>query len=403
MDELMDLTGALNELQNDGDIAELANLDLSDFGEADVEINEPHFKVSTKELQNLLRVTKAVCSGAGKDIASKGICLQAEGDYVVAKSTDFDVYLTYKLDKLNEENVLTDPVVINANVLEKLSKALPAQCIILKKEEEGVENYYIRLYGGNFVLETIPIDVEKFTYKDEKEKIGSVDAQDVMAALRGLSGIASAAQSPTEKRVLCFKEAAFCSYLFSGIELKRPFVPCDFKTKDVAVLKALLNSNTEVLTAYSSKEGTVPRVTLEGAKFSYTFLVSESDNISPMKERIETTNYTSGVYVQWLTLFKLAELSSSLSYSTGKVMLNYSDDKALEFTLCTKKTNSLFRMSDGVEGDVKPLKESITIQASLLTLILRSFSDKTAVLIGLSDKGISISSDEYRALVATEG
>ena len=114
-----------------------------------------------------------------------------ENEKVVARSTDFDVYVESKLELLNVDNILTEAVVIPTDIVMKLVKAVPVNTIIYKSEEDG--NFYMRLYGGDIVLETYTMGVDKFMFQDDVEQKARVSANDLYSVMKDFTPVVTAA------------------------------------------------------------------------------------------------------------------------------------------------------------------------------------------------------------------
>ena len=189
----------------------LEDADLSSFGEIDTDIPFPHVRIQTKQLQGLLRIAKLLSMASGRDVVSKSVSFHVEEGRLVCRATDFDSYLVQKFDLLNDENVLEDDFVIPIDILTKLSKACPATIAILK-DEEGLK---MRLAGGDIILETYTVPLEKFSLRDQFERISEVEAPSLLATIRAMGPIVTSAVNPTERRIVFKKGNAYASYMWA--------------------------------------------------------------------------------------------------------------------------------------------------------------------------------------------
>lgn len=375
-------------------------MDLSDFGEVDDTIDYPHIKVSTKALKEFLKVAKQICSAGGRDIVSKAVCLKADGDKLLCKATDFDVYVEQKLELLNTENILSDVIEVPTDIIIKLTKAVPVNTIIFKKDDE----YFIRLYGGDMSLETYTFPEDKFTFVDDVDKVSDVSAEDLYSAMKDLTPVVTAAVNPAERRVLCEDDRAFANYMWAIIMVNKPFAKFDLKVKDLSVLKTLIMDKKEesIVVSKTKPDNKTVRCVLEGSNFKYAFLVSEVSMSDSMKNNIGTVVTNEGVFVDFIQLYKMVEVASDLPYAIGKIGINYCDD-GISVNIMTKKGNdNKFTISGNIEGDISALKEDLIVQAKLLRVVLRSFASKSSVRLTVSDKGLGIMSDDYSAALYSE-
>lgn len=395
-----DLNLDLEDVDLDDVESGIDTMDLSDFGEVDDTIDYPHIKVSTKALKEFLKVAKQICSAGGRDIVSKAICLKADGDKLLCKATDFDVYVEQKLELLNTENVLTDVIEVPTDIIIKLTKAVPVNTIIFKKDDE----YFIRLYGGDMSLEVYTFPEEKFTFSDETDKVTDISAEDLYGAMKDLTPVVTAAVNPAERRVLCEDEKAFANYMWAIIMVNKPFAKFDLKVKDLSVLKTLIMDKKEenIIVHRTKEDNKTVRCVLEGSDFKYAFLVSEVSMSESMKDNITTVVTNEGVFVDFVQLYKMVEVASDLPYAIGKIGINYCDD-GISVNIMTKKgADNKFTISGNIEGDLTPLAEDLVVQAKLLRVVLRSFASKSSVRLTVSDKGLGILSDDYSAALYSE-
>ena len=378
---------------------DLADMDLSSFGEVDDTIEFPHVKVSTKDFKEFLKVAKTVCSSGGRDVVSKAVCLKAEGDKLVCRSTDFDVYIEQKLELLNVENVLDEAVIIPTDILIKLAKAVPVNTIIYKNDDK----FFIRLYGGDIVLETYTLTTDKFEFIDEVEKVGTISAEDLYAVMKDFSSVVTAAVSPAERRIIFEKNKAYASYMWAILMSERAFANYDLKIKDISVLKSLTVGSEESINVYQTKdENKIKRCVFEGTNFKYSFLVSDVTISESMKDNVSSVIGDSGVFVDFLSLYKMVEVAADLPYSIGKVGINYSDD-GIVIAIKTKKGNdNIFNIPGSKNGSTDPMADELVVQAKLLKIVLRSFASKSSVKVCVSDKGMGIVCDDYSAAIYSE-
>lgn len=382
---------------------ELDSLDLSNFGEVDDSIDKPHIKVSTKDLKEYLKVAKEIASSSGRDVVSKSVCLKAEGDKLVGRATDFDVYLEYEMDLLNHKDVLTDTLTIPIEILQKLIKAVPVNTIIFKDEDE----YKMRLAGGDIPLETYNIDESKYIFSEKVTKEATIAATDLYEVIKNFGSIVTAAVAPTERRIICESDAAYANYMFAIIRSDASFAPMDLKVKDINVMRSLVKDTEEVLTVYSTDEDTkVKMKVIEGPNFKYAFLISDISVPDQLKQNMSNVVLNDGVYVDFIQFYKMIEVAAELPYSIGKVGLNYSDNGELRVVIKTKSSStpdSVFDLPGSVAGNVTPLEKDLVLQAKLLRILLRSFADSSSIKISLADEGMGIYTDTFVAAVYSEG
>lgn len=377
----------------------LSNLDeasLEGFGEVDTNIDKPHFKVTTKDMKDAVNAISKIASTGGRDILTKSISFKVEDGELKLRGTDFDVFVERSITILNNENELEDHVVIPLSLLQRVLKASPTLTVIYK---EG-EDYFIRLVGGDMILETYKADLAKYKLGVEFTKETTIDAKELNTIIKDLSPIVASAVAPQEKRIIFSEEGAIASYLLALVVGKGSFPMMDLKTKDIQALNTLTNNIEGDLEIYNSESTDVCRKCIKGPNFSYIFLLSDKVEKSPVFDKLEDYKGNVGVHIDTIQIYKMSELAAELSFSAGRVQLEYSD-KGAKFTIITKKDkNSEFELEGSMDGKVN--KKKVIVQASLLKTLLRVFARCSSVKLSIEESGISLSTDNYKAIIIGE-
>lgn len=390
--------GGLEELSLDNDILNgLEDGTLESFGEVDTNIDFPHFKITTKDMKDAVNALSKIASTGGRDVLTKSLSFKVEKEILKIRATDFDVHAEKSITVLNNEKILDDHVVIPLALLQKVLKATPTFTIIFK---DGAD-YFIRLVGGDMLLETYTTDVERYSPVFNTEKVGKIDSKELNTLVKDLAPIVATAISPTEKRILLGEEGAVASYMLALVQSKAKYPVMDLKTKDIQVLNTLTNSYEGDLDVYTSVNTDVVRRVIKCDNFSYTFLVSDKIEKSPVYDRLEAFPTDAGVHIDVVHFYKMAELAADLPFSAGRVKLKYSE-KGLNLTVITKKDkDSVFDLDGSTEGNCS--KDVVcTIQATLLKTLLKVFARSTSVKVSLMKEGIAISTDNYKAILVGE-
>lgn len=373
----------------------LDDIDLEGVGEVDEVFEVPHIKVSSKSLKEFLVVAKQLCSASGKDYTSKSVSFSVENGVVKARATDFESYIEKDLQLLNEEHVYDKPIVIPVDDLIKLVKAVPVNTVFF--EEDHLLK--IKLIGGALAIATYNIGIEKFIYADELAPSETVQAKELNKVLKDFSGIMNQAVSPVEKRIYVGKEKSYVSYLFSTVAAKAALTEMDLKSKDVNVIRSLIALKEEQLSTFDTAPAVkVKRKVIQGSDFRYAFLNTELKVPAAFGQMIEKADKPYGVYVDYVTLAKMAQLIAELPYSLGRIGFNYTEDGAVILEMKTKNNKdkpNKFTLTGANEGECKPLPETVMIQARTLTILLRSFASSASVKVTISTEGLGLSDDSY--------
>lgn len=400
-EELLNENVSIDDMDIDNvdlsDVDAIDDMDLSNFGEIDDTIEFPHFKLTSVEFKEVLKLAKVVCSTGGRDIISKAIMFKAEGSNLVAKATDLDVFVEKKVSLLNNENVLTDTVVVPTDILVKLAKAVPVNTVIYKKEDI----FYIRLYGGDIPLETYSITEDKFSFNEPLAKSSTISLEVLKSVVKDFSPIVTSAVNPPERRILFSKETAFSSYAWALIAFKDTFDNFDLKVKDINVIKSLLVNKEGDLEVSFTTESDIKRCQFKGDDFTYTFLLSESTLTEEQMSGTDKVDSSKGVYVDFIQFYKMVEVSADLPYSIGKLGFKYSDTGLSLFLKTKKDKDSEFTLHGSPDNNPTYDKELI-LQAKLLRIVLRSFAGRATLKVSLDDNGIAISSGDMKAVLLAD-
>jgi hypothetical protein len=396
MDEIM-----FDDIKLGADIdgEDLDDIDLTNFGEVNTDVDEPHIRVSTKSFLTLLKLAKQVSSTSGRDIITKSILFSVDGDNVVVKATDLDTYFEYKMECLNTENVLKDSFSVPLDILVKVAKALPANTIFLKRGE----TIYIRIFGGDLPLEVYNVDKSKYEYTEPIVKVNTISATELYSTIKDLSPLVTAAINPTEKRIVFESHEACCSYMWAIISAGGSWGNFDLRVKDINLLRAALVDLDEDVTLYTTDETVaVKRAIIKGSKFMYAFYVSENKVPVALKTMLAEINGYSGSFVDLVQLYKLVEVASELPYSIGKVGLTLTDEGVRVAIKTKRNEDSIFNLTGSYNSGKETYKQEIVVQAKLLRILLRTFASESAVQLVFSDKGLGVFTDSYKAALFLE-
>ena len=101
--------------------------------------------------------------------------------------------------------------------------------------------------------------------------------------------------------------------------------------------------------------------------------------------------------IDYLSFYKLIELSAELSYSTGKVLVSIRDD-VCEVTFKTRKGNDSVLTLEGLkEGSITPIEKEV--QSKLLRILLKSFSGSSQVKVNLTEESLIVVNEDYHGVL----
>lgn len=349
----------------------------------DVKIDYPHIKMDTAEFKNLMSIARVVCSSTGKDITSRAIYLKAdkEAKKVVAKVTDFDVYVTLNLPLLNDENILEDELVIPFDYLMRLFVAVPGKTIFFKDDE----GYKLYVMGGSFDIRTFDVDTTKYSKVDTLADVGKVAEKKLLHMIKVMTNPASAAVSPIERRIFITKNNSYVHSLWGIIKydfsMNREF---DLKLKDISILRVLLKDvEDEVAFKYSTEDNSV--MVIEGKNFAFRFLVSSLELDDDIRIMLDNLNGDASL-ISYNHLATLVGIASNLSTSLGTLVFSYSDDGVhMDMPLKNGKTSKF--VLQGTKVDNKAVAK---VNAKLLNTYLSSFAGLAEINLVITNGGIQM-------------
>lgn len=378
---------------NNIDESMLEDMDLNNYGSIDVELEVPHLKLNTKELSDVLKVAKSVTANNSRDLISRAVCIKSDGlGKIRVYCTDYDVYLEQSIQLLNTEKVLEEAIIVHADTLLQLIKAVPATTVIFK-DEEGIK---LNLVGGSVFLENHQVDIDKFTHNEDMKITGKlINSSLLNSVIKDFSPLVSSAISPSEKRIV-MGDRAISTYMLSSVFTQGDFPKMDLRVKDMGILKQLTSLDKEE--ELSILQGDAGRVAIEGSEFKYTFLISDLLVNQTLLNTLDTLDYTNGVFIDYLQIYKIIELSSDLSYSTGKVGMQI-DNNICNIKFKTRKDKDSILTIEGLEEGSVAYKEEVEIQSKLLRIMLKSFAGEAVVKVNITKEALILSSDKYKSVL----
>lgn len=393
VDSLDQLLGISDDKINSVDTNDL------DFGEEE-KIEYPHFRVSSKKFADAMKLSSIVSQGSGRDLVSKTVAFEVKGGELQFYFTDSDVYIQKSIEIGNTDNILEDYIAVNYEIISKLVRACSSITTVYKKDSK----YYIRLIGGDVELETIKANKENMMLPKEKFTVeGELVTSDFYKIIRNLFVLASSSITAAQRRIFFRDDKVYSIFLYclaryDGVS-KMPEM--DLSIKDMKLLYALSMACEDKELAVSRSNN---RVLISGSNFSYSFQITDHKPTQPMIDSM--TKIFSGndpIYVDYDQIVKIVNVSCDLAYSTSKLDLNYTDDGTIECILRTKRSDSMFVLRGLPNTALMPMDKYVSIQSSLLKVLLKVFSQDSSIGLILSPEGIGLKSDSYTAVLYTEG
>lgn len=385
----------LDNLEIDFDNLEMEDMfEVSDVVDDEV-IEVPHIRLHTKDFLNALKRARTIISTSAKDLMSKSVCMQVIDNELYVNATNFDVFIETKAPIINTENILEKAIVCPVNTLFQLAKAFPSTVTLL--EEDG--KIKVRLIGGSIDIETIEVPRDRFLMHDEVAPCGEMDTQEFNSILNALAPLSQNAVSPAEKRIIFNQNGAMASYMFTMACKEGNYPEFDVKTKDLSVLRALTSSQQGKLRTYKVvDEKASSRFVIEHNTFKYTFLVGECSFNRILTSAYNDADFDNGGYIEFNNIYKLVELSSTLNYSAGKILMKFTDINNLELVLPTKNGNNVFNLEVTPKGNIIQ-DVQLEVPAKMFYSMLKVFQKNMMLIVHIQEEGLVLSNDDFKGII----
>jgi DNA polymerase III sliding clamp (beta) subunit (PCNA family) len=189
LDDLLDMSG------DDSGKAE----DTPNEPESIEIVGYPHFKISTKKFLDVLKISALVSQGSSKTDVCKAIGMEVKGSELQVYMTDFETYVERSIEILNTEDVLTDFISVNFQIISKLVQACPSTMTVYKKDEK----YFIKLIGGDMELELVKTEKSQLLLKNKSKFMGAgeLETLEFKKIIKGMFVLANAAVTASQKRI----------------------------------------------------------------------------------------------------------------------------------------------------------------------------------------------------------
>jgi hypothetical protein len=386
----------LDTLLGDMDSGSLAN-----FQEDDTKVDFPHIKVSTKKFLDALKISNILSQGSGRDVVARAVGIQVQNGKLAVLLSDFEMFVKKELELINTDNFLEDFISINLPIISKLVKACPSVLTIYKNGDK----FYIRLVGGDIVLETITVGKDQLEQPEIETKklksIGVLNTTEVMKAIKNLFVIAAVAVTPAQRRVYFKDKEISSTFLYCSARYKsaQTLPEFDLSIKDIKILY-ILSQGTESPELKVSMHK--KRVMISGTDFSYGFEKSEFKPSQQMIDSMDGILSEEPLNILANQLNISAELATSLVYSLARMDFNYTSEGKIEFIMKTKRNDGNFVLVSEGNSKHTPFEKPVSIQSGLLKDLLKVFSQQTSLSMTLTPNGVGLSCGNYDAVLYTE-
>ncbi len=394
-DNFDDLTNSVESLDDLIDIDSAKEVeDVSDGRGIDYDnINDPHIIIKTVDLNHILKFSALLKQGISRFTVANSLGFEViDGKLHVFLSDEKIINYTCIIDIINTDNFIDDFFALNASVLQTVAKVSSSKTVIYKKEGR----YFAKLFGGDVELSDVEIN------KDQLDISGIGAFSDYGVLKSGFIDVVHkfhpmASSSPIAlHRKVFFDGGAYAMFIQGACRYKgnEEFPKFSLGIKEMKMIYY-------VLYYYGCKEVKVRKtdgkIMFEGDRFS---LVTSFDDkrikkvfdIFPMVDDFYEGSVVN--YVNTQQLVNIINMSIALPHSLELLEFNYSSDGLVLCKMKTKKSDSAFILH-GDASDNRPLDKGISVQASLLSNLVRPLSGDHNLGIVVRAGGVGVRSGDY--------
>lgn len=393
LESLLGMTSAELEEESAPEVV-LLNEDTSEVG-------EPHIKIPTKKLEDILKISAILASSGMGSLDSKCVCMDIQEGKIRFLLTDaFMINVVKEVELLNTDNQFTGTLVFSTGVLARVIKVCGSIFTLVERvEDNNKKSYALKIMGGELPIDNIgnanlAVYSKDFTNKTFKE----YNKHEILNNLKRLFAYVNSALK--DSRVLNFSgnviqvsphgSATRC-------ELSETYPSFGMKVS-VARLLHLLSQGDGRLTVKINEDGNV----FQGD--NYSMIVSNVDsNVCAYDSIIGRMFIGDGCTVDIPHLTRLTELSCGLDYSSGMMKFNYTKDGMVSCELITKRKNSVLELRGTPNSGVTPLENPVEVSSVNLKNVLSVFPQEPTALLRVSTDGISLESGKVRSIVLGRG
>lgn len=393
LEELLGLT--------DVDLGESTSKKVFEVSEKDdIEVEEPHIKIPTKRVSEVLSVSSLVSAAGENSFEGKVVALKvgSEGNVKFMLSDNKRV-IERTVPLLNTENYFEGFLVFSSSLIMRLLKVCTSIFTLVEKtvkdEVSGKDKkkYVLRIRGGEISLDAINIPESKFTYDYNVNK-KEYNKEPVLSSIKKLYAFAST--SIRSGKSIDFNGNIVSTSPINSVAKVRI-------SENLPSFKLSLVDCKILHTLGSIDDGDKLSVSDDGKVFS-----GNGFNFKTESYPVSTTSFGEvadrmfegeNCEIDDVHLTQITELSCALDTSTGNLRFNYEDDGLVKCTLLTKRENSKIVIQGNRNENVSPMSSDVEVSAYNLKGGLTVFSGDSTLLMRVSSDGVSFESSDTKLAV----
>lgn len=361
----------------------------------DEEVSEPHIKIPTSKLVEVLAVSSLLSSAGENSFEGKVVCISVEDGVARFLLSDNKRNIEKRVDLLNKENQFTGFIAFSSSLLNKMSKVCTSvTTIIQRKEVKGdkeTDKYVLKIRGGEVVLDNINMDKNKFDKTIDCKNGKEYKKIEIIESIKRLYAYAST--SIRSGKSIDFNGDYIQTSPINGL--------AKIKTEKSYPTFRMTLTDTKILSVLSYKDSNdFIKISKDGKEFigdTYKFKTESYSVTKPTYDSVVERMFEGeSVEIDANHLKKLVELSCGLDTSVGNLKFNYTDDGLVSCRLLTKREDSDLVIQGNPNTNVVKLDNPIELYSFNLKGALTVFNNEDSLNMRVSPDGVSLESGDVR-------
>ena len=330
------------------DVAEMEPIkdpEEQDPGFVTAEFKGSHWRLDRDTFLEALAPFRAISGTATKNAVTGSVYLPTEKGNLILHGNNKDVYIERTISLENDENILSDAVVVSVTDLDILVRRSPSKVILHRPDEQYLA---ASLYGSDFYLDVVNVGEFLYDFVDvpADDHFRPLDVEQLTELVSVMSAAMKLAVRPEDRKVIIKDGKAYGSFLLAAVRVKFDGLDgINFRSLDLDFLSYLLRDQETIQFAHSAD-----RIFFMSQGFRFSSMKSDI----PVPELIKDLEQTFETVTKSQATLELSELRnvvfvvSKLSNSTNTVTLKTKDGRLyLSYMLKSNKISD-FAVGDGV-------------------------------------------------------
>lgn len=389
---------------SDIDLGSTSTPTIDIMSEDNIPIDEPHIKIPTKKVVDVLKVSSMISAAGENSFEGKVVVMKIEDGVVRFLLSDNKRNIEKRVELLNTENQFTGMIAFSASLLTRLTKVCTSIFTLIervvKDEVSGKETkkYALKIRGGEIYLDNIQMSEDKFVKSFDDSTIKNFGKAEVANIIKRLFSFASTSIKSGKNIDFLGKvvEAAPINSL-AKVYTNNEYPTFKISLTDAKILYALCSGDDSDELGISG-DGKI----FKGSSFNYKTesYPASSCNFDSVADRMFTGE---SAIVDAQHLIQVSDLSCGLDTSMGNLRFNYTENGFVSCELLTKRENSTIIIQGTSNSNLVPMEKGIEISATNLKGAMTIFSQETTLTMRVTPDGVSLESGNIKVAILGKG